>query len=487
MVKDNVLRAPLAEAVERYAREQVTRFHMPGHKGGKGISPETERILGRRLFELDITGVEGMDDLLQPNGIIREAEELLAQAFGAEASYFLINGTSSGLQALILSTLNPGDEIVVPRNMHKSMVSGVILSGARPVFVTPEVDEDLGIALGVTPEKVAAALKEHPQTRAVLLINPTYYGTTCDLAPIAALAHEKGLPLLIDEAHGPHFYFHEGLPPGALRQGADACAQGAHKILCSLTQSSWLHVQGDRIDRGRLQAVLGVILSTSASYLLLASLDLARLQMVKEGRAVLERTIGLAERLRWGIGELPGLRTFGKEYCGRPGVIGLDPTKVTVSVKGLGLTGQQVELYLRYRHRIQVELSDLYNVLFIVGPGNTEEEVERLLSALRELAHEYAGQRVHRAEVTALPPQPRQVLTPREAFFAQAESVPLALARGRISTETVTCYPPGIPILCPGEEVTPEIIEHIDFMKRNGYRIQGPQDGGLTRLRVVKE
>lgn len=486
-MKEDRERAPLAEAVACYAAEQVTRFHMPGHKGGKGISAAAARIMGRRVFELDITGVEGMDDLLQPTGVIREAEQLLAQAYGAEASYFLINGTSSGMQALILSTCNPGDEIIVPRNMHKSMVSGVILSGARPVFVSPEVDPDFGIALGVTPEKIAAALAAHPQARAALLINPTYYGTTSDLATIAAQVHGRGLPLLIDEAHGPHFYFHEGLPPGALTQGADAVAQGAHKILCSLTQSSWLHVKGGRIDRGRLQAVLAVLLSTSASYLFLAALDLARLQMVKEGRAILERTIELAERLRRGVRRLPGLTTFGAEYCGRPGVKGLDPTKVTVGVKGLGLTGQQVELYLRYRHRIQVELSDLYNVLFIVGPGNTAEDIDKLLAALAALVKDEAGRRERTELPPALPPAPRQILTPREAFFAPAESVPLAAARGRISTETVTCYPPGIPILCPGEEVTAEIIEHIEVMKSNGYRIQGPQDGGLTRLRVVKE
>jgi lysine decarboxylase len=486
-VKDDINRAPLAEAVARYAAEKVTRFHMPGHKGGTGVSEKALEILGRRLFELDITGVEGMDDLLQPTGVIREAQELLARAYGADASYFLINGTSSGLQALILGTCNPGDEIIVPRNMHKSMISGVILSGARPVFVSPEVDPDLGIALGVSRERVAAALNAHPAARAVFLINPTYYGTTCDLKPIADLAHARGLPLLIDEAHGPHFYFHEALPPGALTQGADAAAQGAHKILCSLTQSSWLHIKGERLDRGRLEAVLAVILSTSASYLLLAALDLARLQMVEEGRALLTRTIELAERLRRGVRRLPGLSTFGEEYVGRPGVDGLDPTKVTVSVKGLGLTGQQVELYLRYRHRIQVELSDLYNVLFIVGPGNTEEDVDHLLRALGELVREQEGKKPRAELPPALPPQPRQVLTPREAFFAPAESVPLAQASGRISTETVTCYPPGIPILCPGEEVTPEIIEHIELMKRNGYRIQGPRDGGLTRLRVVKE
>ncbi|MGI6129901.1 MAG: aminotransferase class I/II-fold pyridoxal phosphate-dependent enzyme [bacterium] len=484
MVNDQT-RAPLAEAVEYYARKQVIRFHMPGHKGGRGIATLTENILGKRLFELDITGVEGMDDLLQPTGIIKEAERLLAQAFGADESFFLINGTSSGLQALIVSLTHTGDTILVPRNMHKSMVAGLILSGAKPVFLLPEINEDFGIAVGVTPATLEAALKTHPEAKAALLINPTYYGTVCDLGALAELVHGYDCPLLVDEAHGPHFYFHDDLPPGALTLGADASAQGAHKTLCSLTQSSWLHVKGPRVSRERLQATLAVLLSTSASYPLLASLDLTRRQMVLEGQSILERTIDLAEKLRSGLQSLPGLMVFEEQMCNGPAAMALDPTKVTVNVRQLGLTGQQVELYLRYEHNVQVELSDLYNVLFMVGPGNTEEDVRTLVAAFSELVSQ-CGQKKVRVSGNSLPPIPPQVMTPREAFFAVADNVPLSETVGRISTETVTCYPPGIPILCPGEIVTTEIVEYITLMINEGYRVQGPHDGGVTRLRVVK-
>ncbi|NLG87241.1 MAG: aminotransferase class I/II-fold pyridoxal phosphate-dependent enzyme [Firmicutes bacterium] len=479
-------RAPLAEALERYVQKQVVRFHMPGHKGGSGISSLAENILGKRLFELDITGVMGMDDLLQPTGVIKAAEDLLAQAFGADESFFLINGTSSGLQALILSVCATGDTILVPRNMHKSMVAGVILSGAKPVFLSPEVNEEFGIALGVTPVTVQAALETHPEAKATLLINPTYYGTVCDLSTLAQIIHNHQQPLLVDEAHGPHFYFHNSLPSGALTQGADACAQGAHKTLCSLTQSSWLHVRGSWVDRERLRATLAVLLSTSASYPLLASLDLARRQMVLEGQSILDRTIELAHKLRCGLKSLPGLTVFDKELCSSAAAVDLDPTKVTVNVRRLGLTGQQVEQYLRYEHNIQVELSDLYNVLFMVGPGNDDNDVEALLVGFNQLVARYREKKLV-LPATTLPPLPRQIMTPREAFFAAAESVPLTDSLGRVSTETITCYPPGIPILCPGEEITAEIVDYIAIMINEGYQVQGPRDGGLTRLRVVRD
>jgi arginine decarboxylase len=479
--------APLAEAVRRYAKDQIVRFHMPGHKGGHGLSALTKDILGERIFELDITGVEGMDDLLQPTGIIKEAEQLLANAFGADDSYFLINGTSSGLQALILTVCKTGDKILVPRNMHKSMIAGMILSGAKPVFLEPVLEDEFCIALGVTAKQMNTTWKTHPEAKAALLINPTYYGTTCNLSSLAMVAHQHGRPLLVDEAHGPHFYFHPALPAGALSVGADACAQGAHKTLTSLTQSSWLHVQGPRLDRERLRAALAMLLSTSASYLLLASLDLAREQMVREGRFLLERTIELALYLRQSLMEIPGLTVLTPEKLGQEAALGLDPTKVTVNVRRLGLTGQQVELELRQKYGIQVELADLHNVLFMVGPGTKKHDVISLVTAFRTLANHYGKRNSAPIKKFAMPPIPDQAMTPREAFFAPALTVPLMQAKSCISASTVTCYPPGIPILCPGEEITAAVIEYIALMIEEGYRVQGPIIGKTIDLRVVKE
>lgn len=459
---------------------------MPGHKGGGQISPLAEEILGKKLYELDITGVEGMDDLLQPTGIIKAAEKLLAQAFGAKESFFLINGTSSGLQALILTVCGAGDKILVPRNMHKSMIAGVVLSGAKPIFLAPEINEEFGIALGITTEQLNSAWEAHPEAKAALLINPTYYGTSCDLGSLAEITHRYERPLLVDEAHGPHFYFHPALPPGALTVGADACAQGAHKTLTSLTQSSWLHIQGARLDLERLRTALTMLLSTSASYLLLASLDLARQQMVQNGRVLLDRTIELANKLRRELKKIAGLIVLDPKQLGQEAACRLDPTKVTVNVRRLGLTGQQVELALRYKHGIQVELADLNNVLFMVGPGNNADDISALVDAFRTIAKAYNGKKSKTGNFT-IPPLPRQVMTPREAFFAPTISVNLSEAVGRISTETVTCYPPGIPILCPGEEISAAVTQYIALMIEEGYRVQGPRDNRLIKLRVVKE
>ncbi|MEW5933455.1 MAG: aminotransferase class I/II-fold pyridoxal phosphate-dependent enzyme [Bacillota bacterium] len=498
---------PLVDALTEYARQGVIRFHMPGHRGGRACPHPLRDWLGEAM-RLDATGVLGLDDLHQPGGVLQMAQELAARCFGADHTFFLVNGTSAGVHAMILATCGPGDKIVVARNLHKSALAGLILSGAHPVYVRPELDEEFGISMGVEAATVAAALEAHPGVRAVLVVNPTYYGVTSDLEAIAAVTHSHDIPLLVDEAHGPHFRFHPALPTPALEAGADAAAQGIHKILSGLTQASFLHLKGPRVDATRMGDVLRVLQSTSASYLLMASLDAARAQMVREGRALWDRALELAALLREGVAAIPGLRTFGRERAGTPGFHDLDPTKVTVQVTAVGLTGPEAEHILRYHHGIQAEMSDLYNLLFIVGYGNTREEVLHLLDALAAMArdaggHEASGHRGPagtlsqenraRGQVPAaplpapvpLPPIPPLEVLPREAFFRPARSVPLEQSRGRISAETVTCYPPGIPVLGPGEVVTPEVLEYLLTIRSTGLRISGPADPELRRLRVL--
>ncbi len=485
--------APLVEALARYAEGGVARFHMPGHKGGAGIHPRLRHLLGARVFRADVTGVEGMDDLHQPTGVIAAAQELAAAAFGADRSYFLVNGTSAGVQAMLLATCRDGDPVVLPRNIHKSILSGVILSGARPVFVQPELDGELGLALGVTPEAVRQALARTPGARAALVLYPTYHGVAADVRGLAAAAHDAGVPLLVDEAHGPHFRFHPVLPAPALEGGADACAQGMHKIAGGLTQASILHVREGRIDVPRLEAALRLIQTTSASYLLLASLDAARLHLATEGRQLLDRALALAAWVRERVNAIPGLYAFGGERLGRPGAVGLDPTKVTVTVKGLGLSGQQVEMILRYRFGIQVEMSDLFHVLLIVGFGNSEEEARRVVAALEQVARQAPGLREERVvgllaeaeRLGALPPLPEVAVTPREAFFAPCRPVRLEEAAGCVSAEVVTCYPPGIPLLCPGERVSRDVVDHLRLVRRSGLRVSGPRDPSLEYLHVL--
>lgn len=493
MVRDDrQSRAPLLEALAKYLEDGVVRFHMPGHKGGRRLDPMVSRLVGEQAFTLDITGVEGMDDLHQPQGVLAQAQALLAGAFGADYSYFLINGTSSGVQALLLTLCNPGDKIIVPRNMHKSMIAGVIFSGAQPIFVAPEVDAGRGIALGVTPERVRETLARHPDAKGVLFINPTYYGTTSDLAGIVAALAPFGVPLVLDEAHGPHFYFHPEFPTPGLVAGAAAVAQGMHKLLGGLTQSSVLHLKGESLERERLEASLRLLQSTSASYLLLASLDGARRQMVLHGRRLLAETLARARRAREEINKIPGLSCFGREEAGRPGFADLDETKLTVTVKELGLTGQQVELILRYQYNLQVELSDLYNILLMVTIGTTDSDIEKLLFALRDLAarhREFAESRELLERAAGLlrePMIPEMVLLPREAFFHPSRVVDLQAAVGQVSAEVVTAYPPGIPIVCPGERLTPEIIDYLTLIREAGLRISGPRDATLETIRVLQ-
>lgn len=484
---------PLLDALLDYIGRGTVRFHMPGHKGGRGIHGRLRDYVGEAVFQLDVTGVMGLDDLHEPAGPIMRAQALAAEAFGAGRSYFLINGTSSGIHAMILTACAPGDKIIVARNMHKSILSGIILASAQPVYLAPEVDQDVGLALGVTPEAVEGALKAHSDAAGVLLVNPTYYGTTTDLKEIAEVVHARGKPLLVDEAHGPHFRFHPDLPVPAMEAGADACAQGMHKIIGGMTQASILHVREGRLDLSRLKAVLRLIQSTSASYVLMASLDVARMQIATRGMELLGRAMELSERLRSGIAFIPGLKCFGPERLGRPGARDLDPTKVTITVKGLGITGQEAEVYLRRRHDIQVELSDVFNILLIVGFGNTEEDVDRVLSALGELSSWASREKNYRfaevlataASVGTVPPIPPLVAIPRDAFEKPWREVSLEASAGQVCAEVITCYPPGIPIICPGERITAEVVDYLTVIRRSGLRISGPADPSLETLRIL--
>jgi len=483
-------RAPIMEALSDYAG--VTRFHMPGHRGGPGADLSIMSLMGAQAFFNDVTGVLGLDDLHEPHGCILEAERLAAEAFGADRTFFTVNGTSSAIQAMVLASLNKGDTVIIPRNVHKSILSAIILAGVRPVFVNASFDRYLGFAQGVDEGSVARCLAENPSAKAALLVNPTYYGTAVDLSPIADLLHEHGVVLLVDEAHGPHFRFHPRLPKPALDAGADAVAQGAHKILGALTQASMLHLKGTRIDPARMKAMFQFLTTTSPSYLLMASLDSARRQMAVHGRQLLDYAIDLAERLRAAVNDVAGLYSFGEEALCRPGAEFLDPTKVSITVRELGITGYQAEKFLRYECGIQVEMSDLYNVLVIVSFGNTEADVARLLAGLRSLVIAVRRGDLPKDLVSAqksipdLPPIPKMALLPAKAVEAPYERVPLEDAWDRVSAEVVTIYPPGIPILYPGEVITKDVVAYLSVVRDLAFGVSGPEDRSLHQLRVVK-
>ncbi len=481
---------PLLAAMKRYVDDGVIPYHTPGHKQGKGMHPRLESIVGLPALALDLALMPELDDLHEPHGCIKAAQDLAAELYGADHSFFVVNGTTGGIYAMILTIAGPGDKIIVPRNAHRSIIGGVILNGAIPVFMNPEVDRELGLAMGVTPETVEEAVHRHPDAKGVLIINPTYYGVATDLRRIVDIVHDHNMPVVVDEAHGPHLHFSRRLPLQALDAGADICAQSTHKIVGALTQCSMVHCREGRVSVPRLKAMLQLVQSTSPNYILMASLDVARMQLATEGRELVERAVDLAAWARAEINMIPGLYCFGADKIGMPGVYGFDPTKVTVTVKGLGLRGAEAERILRNEYGVQVELSDMYNVLFLITMGDGEAEAQAMVAALQKLAANHSGKHdfsvVEDAYSTGFPAVPEQVLSPRQALFGHTKTIPFKQAAGRICAEIITFYPPGIPLLCPGERISEEVITYCQRLQEAGLHISGPEDYMLKTVKVVE-
>lgn len=490
-------RTPYFQALLDYVDAGVLPFHTPGHIQGVGMDLAFREFVGDNICAIDLTPMPGIDDLLQPTESIKEAQELAAEAYGADHTFFLINGSTSGNQCMMMAAVNAGDKIAVPRNSHKSMLGGLVMSGAEPVYMQPEVDREMRMDHCVTPETVARTLAQHPDLAAVYLVTPTYYGVAADLASIELIVHAAGKPLLVDEAWGPHFHFHPALPLSATSAGVDLCINSTHKMLSSFSQCAMLHHIGKRIDLGRLMAVLKMFLSTSPNLPMVASMDVARKQMATEGEALLSGAIELAQETRARLNRIPGVYCFGEELRGRNGVFDLDPTKITVSAKDLGYTGYEMSAILRRRHNIQVELADLFNVVALFTIGTKRSAAERFIAAFEEMARDdreidilapsgILEQRLKRGTF-ALPPVPPMRMLPRAAFLAPTETVKFRESAGRICAETLTPYPPGIPVIAPGEELTREIIDYLRLELKAGVRIQGPFDDELRTIRVVKE
>ncbi|WP_307300289.1 aminotransferase class I/II-fold pyridoxal phosphate-dependent enzyme [Neobacillus driksii] len=479
---------PLFTALKKHAEKNPIQFHIPGHKKGNGMDPDFREFIGKNALSIDLINIGPLDDLHLPKGIIKQSQELAAEAFGADYTFFSVQGTSGAIIAMIMSACGPGDKILVPRNVHKSIMSAIVFSGAIPIFIHPEVDSYFGISHGITPGSIERALELHPDTKAVLVINPTYYGVSGDLKRIVKIAHSRNIPVLVDEAHGAHIHFHRELPLSAMEAGADMAATSVHKLGGSLTQSSILNLQGKLVSPKRVQSVLSMLTTTSTSYLLLSSLDVARKSLATEGQALLEDTIRKAEETRTKINEIPHLYCMGREVLESSAAEAMDPTKLLISVKELGITGYDVEKWLRARFNIEVELSDLYNILCIVTPGDTEEDLLTFIQALTELSQEYKTHVDKNVDSSVLLPEiPLLVLTPRDAFYADTEVIPFEESAGRIIAEFVMVYPPGIPIFIPGEIITQDNLVYTRMNVEAGLPVQGAEDVELKNIRVIKE
>ncbi len=468
--------APLVDALWDCARRQHAAFYTPGHKGGQGISSLHQTVFGRDIFRLDLPELPELDDLFAPESVILEAQQLAAEAFGAEQTWFLINGSTCGIEAALLATCSPGDKVIVPRNAHQSVVSGLILSGAMPVWVAPQYDVDWQLALGVTVDAIASTLAQHPDAKAVVVVSPTYEGVSSDVAALAAVVHAYDMPLIVDAAHGPHFAFHSELPSSALSGGADVVIHSAHKVLAAFTQAALMHVQGERCDRNRLTQALRITQSSSPSYLLLGSLDAARHQMANQGQVLMERTLSLAKAARCQLqdSQLPVLDVSEKKGWQQ------DLTRLTVDLSAIQTTGFAADAWLHARG-ITAELPTLYQLTFIISLGNSERDIDQLVRGLSQLP---ATESVAKSQLSF--EMPVVGMSPREAFFAPAGCCSVEDAIGRLSADIVCIYPPGIPNLMPGELITKEILNHLKVAQTAGANVSGLMDSTLKTLRILK-
>ncbi|MGN7940033.1 aminotransferase class I/II-fold pyridoxal phosphate-dependent enzyme [Metabacillus sp. 22489] len=480
---------PLFTGLVEHAKKNPIQFHIPGHKKGAGIEPEFRQFIGENALSIDLINIGPLDDLHAPKGIIKKAQELAAEAFGADYTYFSVQGTSGAIMTMVMAVCGPGDKIIVPRNVHKSIMSAIVFSGAIPIFIHPEIDKELGISHGITIDAVEKALEQNPDAKGVLVINPTYFGISADLKKIVEIAHSYNVPVLVDEAHGVHIHFHEDLPMSAMQAGADIAATSVHKLGGSMTQSSVLNVKKGLVSPQRVQSILSMLTTTSTSYLLLASLDVARKQLATKGHVLIERTIQLANYTREKINEIDDIYCVGKEILGTKATFDYDPTKLIIPVYKLGISGYDVENWLRNNYQIEVELSDLYNILCIITPGDTKEDVDTLVHALKELSttvhknNNISNEKSH----ILLPDIPVLALTPRDAFYSETEVVDFNDSAGRIIAEFIMVYPPGIPIFIPGEIISEENLTYIKKNLEVGLPVQGPEDPSLKTIRVIKE
>ncbi|CQR47830.1 Arginine decarboxylase [Paraliobacillus sp. PM-2] len=478
---------PLFTGLLEHAKSNPTAFHIPGHKKGHGMEQKFRDFIGDNALSIDLINISPLDDLHHPQGMIKKAQDLAAEAFDADYTYFSVQGTSGAIMAMVMSVCGPGDKIIVPRNIHKSVTAAIIFAGAIPIFIHPELDEHLGIAHGITPESVERAIEAHPDAKGVFVINPTYFGIAADLKRIVAIAHAHHIPVLVDEAHGVHIHFHNNLPLSAMQAGADLAATSVHKLGGSLTQSSVLNLKEGLVTHERVQSILSMLTTTSTSYILLASLDAARKQLAISGKQLITNTIELASVTREAINTIPYLYCPGKEILGTEATFDYDPTKLIISVKQLGITGYDVEKWLRKHHNIEVELSDMYNILCIITPGDTSVETNKLILALRNLSKMYENTAIDQLIRVTIPPIPMLSMTPRDAFYAETEIVLLKNAAGRISAESIMVYPPGIPIFIPGEIITEENLDYIAKNVETGLPVQGLEDETLETIHVMKE
>ena len=474
---------PIHKALEEQRINRLAHFDVPGHKGGRGNRELTE-FLGEDTMSLDVNSMKPLDNLNHPVSVIKQAHELAAEAFGADEAFFIVNGTTAAVQAMIMAACNTGEKIIMPRNVHRSAINALVVCGALPAYINPGINKELGIPLGMSIKDIKRAIDLNPDAKAILVNNPTYYGICSNLPEIAALAHANNMLVLVDEAHGTHFYFNDKLPVSAMAAGADMAAVSMHKTGGSLTQSSILLTR-DSVNSDYVRQVVNLTQTTSASYLLLSSLDIARKHLALSGHSIFSKTIDFANYARDEINRLGGYYAFGNELVDGDTVFAFDSTKLSIHTRNIGLAGIEVYDLLRDDYGIQIEFGDIGNILAIISSGDRNVDIERLISALAEI------KRLHEKDPAGLFDHeyinPTIVMGPKDAFYSRKKAIAIRESVGEICGEFVMSYPPGIPILAPGERITADIINYILFAKEKGCFMTGTEDMTMENINVVSK
>lgn len=474
-------KAPIYEALKKYNSMRIVPFDVPGHKHGKG-TPELTEFLGKQCMQADVNSMKPLDNLCHPTSVILEAEQLAAEAFGAKHAFLMVNGASSAVQAMIMTACKSGDKIIMPRNVHRSAINALIISGAVPVYVNPGQDKKIGIPLGMSVRDVEKAIAENPDAKAVFVNNPTYYGICSDLRFIVQIAHKYGMLVLCDEAHGTHFYFGDNLPVSGMAAGADMAAVSMHKTGGSLTQSAFLLIN-HQVSIGYTRQIINLTQTTSGSYLLLSSLDLARKNLALNGKKIYADVVNMVSEACEEINHIGGYYAFSRDLVNGDNIFDFDITKLSVHTRDIGLAGIEVYDILRDEYDIQIEFGDIGNILAIIATGDNMLSVDRLIAALFEIKRLYAKDSIGMFDHEYI--SPKVVMTPQKAFYMNKIQMPIEESKGRVCSEFVMCYPPGIPILAPGECITDEILLYIQYAKEKGCLLTGTEDANVNQINVV--
>ena len=481
MNKEKQNNTPFFSEMKKYIESDPTCFDVPGHKMCN-FDNDLEEYAGKTLYKLDVNAPIGLDNLYHPYGVIKEAEDLLADLYNVDEALFSINGTTGGIMTMIIGTIDAKEKIILPRNVHKSIINSLILSGAYPIFVMPDTDPETGIANGVKIDNYIKAMDENPDAKAVFVINPTYFGVTSNIKKLAKEAHERNMIVIADEAHGSHLYFHEDLPLGAMAAGADISSVSLHKTFGSLTQSSAILINKERINVSRIKKVYAMLSSTSPNHILLASIDVARKRMALDGHKLLSNTLDLARKTRERINKIRGFHCLDKSYLDGNGRFDIDETKLVINTSEVGLSGFEIFKLMREVENVQMELGEISELLAIFTIGTTQKDADRLVEGLQKISDKYYDI----TDIKTIPhfsySFPELIVRPREAFHAPSKVISLDDAVGEISAESIMIYPPGIPLAIPGEIITQNAIDLLHFYEKEGGVVLSDSPDGYIKV-----